>query len=453
MTDFDLLVVGGGAAGLAAARAANPRKRRVAMVQDGPVGGDCTFTGCVPSKTLIESGAAGLDFAAAIGRVRDAVSRIAATETADVLRGEGIEVIEGRAEFVAADAVRVAGRTLRSPRVVVATGSAPARPDIPGLDHPDVLDSESFWGLTERPDSLVVLGGGPVGCELAQAMGRFGVDVTLVEQGHRLLSKEDPAASEVLAAVFAERGIEVRLGAQVTRVEVGDGRVTIELDGGTLAADRLVVATGRTPRTGGLGLERAGVRLEPDGSVRVGDTMATSANGVWAVGDVTGRLLFTHAADEMGRTAALNAVYRPLHLSVHEAAIPRVTFTDPEIAQVGLTEAQAAREHPGAVVAELPMSAVDRAIAAGRTEGFVKLIARPRLKVGALGKLVGATVVCPHAGEVIHELALAVRTGTAVGRLAQTVHAYPTWSTAVRSAAAQFLFEVDGRSARPARGG
>lgn len=437
---------------MAAARTAVRMRATVALVQDGPVGGDCTFTGCVPSKTLIESAAAGETFEAAMRRVHAAVGRIAETETADVLRREGVTVLEGRARIRSDRGVEVDGTAVGAGRLIVATGTRPLVPPIVGLADGPFLTNETVWDLTRAPASLLVLGGGPIGCELAAAFSRFGVRVTVVEAADRILGKEEPAASEVIAQVFRRDGIELRLGATAVRVRhPAQDTVRVELDDGSiLDAQQLLVAVGRTPVTEGLGLESTGIRRDERGFVRTDERMATSVRGVFAAGDVTGRLQFTHAADEMGRIAAGNALRWPMRRRFHAGSTPWVTFTRPEVARVGLTEAEAAGR--GGRIAYLPMTEVDRAIAAGETDGFVKLVAAPRRGLGSLGggRLVGATVVASRAGEMIAELALAVRTGMFTGRLAQTVHAYPTWSTAIRSAAAQFFAEVDGRRATDA---
>jgi pyruvate/2-oxoglutarate dehydrogenase complex dihydrolipoamide dehydrogenase (E3) component len=454
--DYDLVVVGGGAGGITAARTGVRMGRSTLLIQDGPVGGDCTFTGCVPSKTLIEAGRAGVEFGAAMQRVHAAVGHIAATETADALRAEGIEVVEGRARFVGPRTVTAAGRTIRAARMILATGSGPAVPAVPGLDGVAYLTSDTVWGLTSRPQSLVVLGGGAVGCELAQAFARFATVVTVVEQGPRLLPIEEPEARAVISTTFAQSGIDVRLDTSVERVAAAGATgqpLSITLSSGvTLHCSHLLVATGRRPDTGGLDPAAGGVHLDTDGCIRTDARLATSAAGVYAVGDVTGRMLLTHAADEMARLAVRNA-FRRYGRPFETAAVPWVTFTDPEVARVGMSEAQAVGGARGARVAHVPMTAVDRAVTAGRTEGFVKLIAGDRRLTGGAGggRLVGATIVAPHAGEMIHEVALAIRTGMWTGRLAQTVHAYPTWSMAVRQAAGQYFFEVDGRRARPAR--
>jgi pyruvate/2-oxoglutarate dehydrogenase complex dihydrolipoamide dehydrogenase (E3) component len=448
----DLLVLGGGAAGMAAARAARHLGKQVALVQDGPVGGDCTFTGCVPSKTLLEAAERGMPFGTAISRVHDTVARIAATESADVLRAEGIDVVEGRARLTGPRSAVVDGRSLQAGRVVVATGATPAVPAVPGLRAVPYLTSDTVWGLQDVPRSLVVLGGGAIGCELAFAFALFGTDVTLLEGLDRVLAREEPEASEVITRTLKETGIDVRTRAEVTLVErAGPNQVRVRLaDGSSVLADRLLVTTGRRPVTDGLDLQAAGVATDPRGFVSVNERLETNVRGVYAVGDVTGLLQFTHAADEMGRTAAINALRRPLRLRFRTDAVPWVTFTVPEVARVGMTEAQAAAH--GGRVAYLPMTQVDRAITAGRTDGFIKLIAGPRRPTGNLagGRLLGATIVADRAGEMIHEVALAIRTSMFTGRLAQTVHAYPTWSTGVRSTAAQFFVERDGRRARQA---
>lgn len=455
MTVYDLLVIGGGAAGLGAARAAARAKARVLLVSDGEPGGDCTFYGCVPSKTLIEAARQGLQYPEAAQRVRDVVARVAATESADTLRAEGIDVMLGRARLCSASQVAVGRHRIRAGVIILATGSRPAVPPIPGLTAAGYLTNETVFGLTELPASLAVLGGGPAGCELAQAFARLGSRVTLVEAAGRLLPAEEPPASWTIASVLAREGAEIRTGVAVEKV-APDGRLLLS-NGAEVVADRLLVAIGRTPVTDGLNLAAAGVETDHRGYVTTDDYLRTTARGVCAVGDVTGRLPFTHAAYEMGRVAVGNVLsrwhrpprrYRPY-------ATPWVTFTDPEVGRVGLTEAQAAARVPGARVAYLPLSESDRALAAGRTDGFVKLIAGSRRLLGNLGggRILGATIVAERGGEMIHEPALVMATRMFAGRLAATTHAYPTWSYAVQLAAAQFITEVGGRRARPAAGG
>ena len=449
----DLIVIGGGAGGMAAARAAARAGKRPVMVQLGPIGGDCTFTGCVPSKAVIEAAARGADFSEAMASARQAVETIAATENDDVFRREGVEVIHARAMFRSPSTLDVDGSVLTSPRIVIATGATAAIPPIGGLADIDYLTNENVFELDEQPSSLAVLGGGAIGCELAQAFRRLGSAVTIVEGLDRLLPKEEPETSAVIADAFTAEGIEVRVGRSVVRIESLErkGAARLHLEGGeTIVADRVLVAVGRRAATDGLGLDAAGVGTDR-GFVKVDRHLATTADGIWAVGDVTGALQFTHAADEMGRIAAANALSsRRSRRSFDPSAIPWVTFTTPEVGRVGMTEAEAASH--GGRVAYLPMSAVDRAVTAEETRGFVKLIAGPRplLRNTGGGRILGATVVASRGGEMIHEPALAMATRMFTGRLAQTVHAYPTWSMAIRQAAAQFYLEIDGRTARPA---
>jgi pyruvate/2-oxoglutarate dehydrogenase complex dihydrolipoamide dehydrogenase (E3) component len=451
--EYDVVVVGGGAGGLAAAREAVRRKARTLLVHAGPLGGDCTHTGCVPSKALIAAAAKGMTFGDAMKRVHEAIATIERTEDAEQLKKEGIDTQNARAEFAGPRVLDVEGRRLSPNRVIVATGSGPVVPPIPGLSDIEPLTNENVFDLEALPARCVVLGGGPIGCELAQAFRRLGSQVTIVEGMSRVLGREEPEASEVIATVLAREGVELVLGRKAERVESRDSVLSLHLDGGRVVqGDRMLVAVGRKPSTQGFGLERAGVELDERGFIRTDETMRTTANGVYAVGDVTGKLPFTHAADQMGRVAAANALSgSPLPKKFTTDAIPWATFTDPEVAHVGMTETEAA-EH-GGQVAFLPMTEVDRAVASGETDGFIKIVAGPRKVLRGVGggQVLGATIVAPPAGEMINEIALAMRTHMLTGRLAQTVHAYPSWSMAIRQAAAQFFWEVGGRAARPAR--
>lgn len=521
--DHDLIVVGGGAAGLAAVRTGLWAGADVALVTDGPIGGDCTFTGCIPSKTLIAAAAAGLDFGEAMDRVRSTVDQIAATESAEVWCRRGVTVLEGRARLVTHDTVAVDGRRVTAPRIVVATGSRPQIPPLDGLSPSDVLagdaagladasglaggavlTTETLFELKSRPTSMGIVGAGPTGCELAQALARLGVEVTLFEASDRVLAGEEAEASSVVAAALADTGVDVRVSTSVTGVSAGRGgsaevevragsgegsltlpspsgsppaeveRVTgagewstaegegqssareaprVTVDAGSaesVTVERVLLAAGRAPADDGLGLKELGVKLRGPGWVVTDDRMATNVKGVYAAGDITGRTALTHAADEMGRLAAANALGRGPRGRFRERWIPRVTFTDPEVARVGVVEAAAPAR---ARVAYLPLSEVDRAVVDGRVDGFVKIVAAPRPVLGRFGggRVVGATIVAPRAGEMIAEVALAMRTGAFAGRLAQTAHAYPTWSHGVQKAAAQFFGEIEGRKARPAR--
>ena len=454
MDDPDLLIVGGGAGGISAAQAGARRGASVLLVQDGPIGGDCTFTGCVPSKALLAAAAAGADFPEAMARVHRAIEVIAGNEDDAAMAAQGITVRHGLATFTAPGAIEVDGTTIRARRTIVATGAAPVVPPIDGLDAIDILTNETLFELSVRPRSLAVLGGGPIGVEMAQAFARLGTAVTVIEAEDRVLPREDTEASAIVTRALVADGADVRAGARLERAErLADGARLHLSTGDAVDVERVLVAIGRRPVSRGFGLEEIGVELDERGWVQTDDSMRTSLRGTWAVGDVTGRLQFTHAAARMGLIAGDNALAargRWWPKKFDTAAVPWVTFTDPEVAHVGMTEAEAA-DHGGRV-ATVPFTALDRAIASGRTDGYLSLIAGPRRGLGNAGggKILGATAVGPSAGELVHEVALAIQTGMFAGRLAQTVHAYPTWSVAVQMAAAQLFFDVDGRGHRPA---
>ena len=456
MADYDLVVIGAGAAGLGAARAARRAGRRVALVEADRPGGDCTHYGCVPSKALLESArrvqaarsgpAYGftarieVDFRAVMERVARIVGEIEQDESPVLLAREGIDLLSGWGVVTGPSSLEVDGRQVTFERLVVASGSRATVPPIDGLDAVAVLDNRTVFDLREQPEHLLVLGGGPIGIELAQAFRRLGSQVTVVEAAPTVLAREEPEAAAAVVAVLEREGVRICTGTPVVRV--APGPVLHLEDGSTIAGSHLLVAVGRTPSTDGLGLETAGVRLD-QGRV-VTDEHLQAADTVWAAGDCTSRLQFTHVGDEQGRLAAGNAFARggPGGRGTwDDSSIPWVTFTEPEIGHVGLTEAQAVARHGDRVrVSISDNSRSDRARTAGETDGLVKLVAVPgRVGGMALGKLVGMTAVGPMAGELIVEGALSMRAGTVVGRLAQTVHAYPTWSLSTRLAAAQFF--------------
>ena len=467
MADYDLVVIGAGATGLAAARGARRGGRRVALVEAARPGGDCTHFGCVPSKALLEtarrvqaarSGPAygfsaliAVDFPAVMHRVQTVISAIEKDESPAVLGQEGIDLLRGWGVVTGPTSLEVDGRQVTFDRLVVASGSRATVPPIDGLDAVPYLDNKSVFALRELPDHLIVLGGGPIGVELAQAFRRLGSSVTVIEGAATIVGREEPEAQQALSAVLEREGVVLRTGVKAVRIESGP---VVHLDDGTsVAGSHLLVAVGRTPATDGLGLETAGVVLDR-GRV-VTDSHLQAADTVWAAGDCTSLLQFTHVGDEQGRLAARNAfagAARWKRGSWDDTGIPWVTFTEPEIGHVGLTEAQAVRQHgAGVMVSTFWDSRGDRARTAGETDGFVKLVAVPG-KVGGLtlGKLVGMTAVGPMGGELIAEGALSMRAGTLLGRLAQTSHAYPTWSLSTRLAAAQF-FGQGHEAARPGR--
>lgn len=450
MTDYDVLIVGGGAAGLSAARAARWEGATVALVSDAPLGGDCTFTGCVPSKSLIEASRQGLDFAEAIERVQRVVATIAEGENAEVLRRDGVDVIEARGTFVGPRTIEVNGRNIRAKHVIVATGSRPAAPPIDGLDQVPYLTNEGFFDPRTRPASLVVVGGGPIGCELGEAMTRFGTKVTIVEFADRILHRYEPDASTLVAASMRELGVDVRTKTGAKSVRHDGAGFHIDLGSETIVADELLVATGRTPNTSGFGLDVAGVALTKQGFIETDGYLRTNVKGVFAAGDCNGVQLLSHAADEMGRVAVWTALRAGRKYRYDPKRIPHVVFTTPEVAAIGLLESDAPDD---ARVAEVEMASNDRALAADETTGFVRLIARPtpftKHRLG--GKVVGATIVGGRAGEMINEIALMMRMNAYGFRLAQTARAYPSWSSVMQKAATRWFYEYEGESARSPR--
>jgi len=446
----DLIIVGGGSAGLGASRQARALGASPLLIADGPIGGDCTWTGCVPSKTLIARSRAGASFTEAIAEVHRTVEHIAAEESADVLRSEGIDVLEGRGEIAGVGQVRVDGKISTAPKVVLATGSRAAMPPIPGLDQVEgVLTNETLFELTVMPPRLGIIGGGAIGCEMAMAFAGFGSKVSVFEGADRLIPNEEPEASAVIQRAMDKAGVVVSTGAFVDSVERTAEGIEVRIGTANYVVDTLLVAAGRTPNTSGLGLEAAGVALDKSGHVQVNDKLKTDADWISAAGDITGLLPFTHSADEQARLAVSHALGKGTRWRYDASTTPWTTFTRPEVARVGVLEKDAPA---GAKVVDFPLSLVDRAITDDATDGFVKLISAPKTITRGVagGKLIGATIVADRAGEMIHGPTLAARLGMFIGRLAQVTVPYPTYATAVQQAAGAFFQPVSGVSARPA---
>lgn len=451
---YDLVVLGGGSGGLNVAAMAARVGARVALVEKHQLGGECTHTACVPSKALIHAarlvqdirsagsygiqvGEPKVDFSAVMGRVRSVVGGFSADETAEVLGEKGIEVLFGSPAFEAYDTVLVDGQTrLASHKFVIATGSSPAVPPILGLDAAGYLDNVSFWNLTELPESITVVGAGPVGIELAQALARFGSQVTVVSESDRVLPREDPEVSAFVQSTLESEGITFRLGTKVEEVKVEGGRKVCLTSGaggpsGQVAAAEILIATGRTPNLAGLNLEAAGIHADPDHGIEVDAYLQTSNPRVYAIGDVIGHHLWTHAAEREAAVAFQNAIIR-LPKKVDYAAMPWATFVAPEVATVGQLEHEARESNPDCRVFRVDLAAVDRARIDGLTHGFAKVVATPS------GRILGATIVGENAAAVLQEFVVAMEHGIALGDLAATVHIYPTYTGLARSLANQF---------------
>lgn len=447
---WDLLVLGGGTAGIVGAKTAAALGARVALVERDRTGGDCLWTGCVPSKTLIaaaghvaaarEGALAGVrvdgvevDFADVLSHVRRSIATIEPVDSPSALEAAGVTVIAGDAHFVDGGTVDVGGRELCFRQALIATGAFPLLPPIPGLRESQPLTSDSLWDLPSLPRRLVVMGGGSIGCELGQAFARLGSEVTVVEALPGLLPREDPEAGTFVRDAMSRDGVEVLTGFSVTKVVGSPGEPGVvhgeDASGEkTVNYDTLLVAVGRAPRTAGLVLERAGVATDAKGFVKVDRYLRTSNRRIWAAGDVTPHPQFTHVAGVHGSLAASNAILG-LRRAVNLGAVPRVTYTDPEVASVGVSTGG---QDAGAEVFTERHADVDRAVTENRMDGF------SRIAVDRRRRVVGATVVGPRAGEVLGELTLAVRRRMKVSALASTMHAYPTygdgpWNAAIES--------------------
>ena len=448
---YDLVVLGGGTAGLIASLYAARIGARVALVEQAEQpGGDCLSTGCVPTKSLIASAQLAhdmrtaerlgldasepsIDFARVMERIQEVIRRAGVRDTAEHLESEGVEVVRALGRFARPGVVEAGGRALRYRAAIVATGSRPDAPPIPGLEGAGFLTNETVWDLRELPTALTVLGGGPTGCELGQAFARLGSRVEIVEAAPVLLPGEDSEAGSFIANTLTGEGVTVQLAAPVTQVEPA-----LEAGGALLAGgrrvdyDSLLLAVGRAPANGGIGLENVGVELDERGFVKVDARLRTTGDRIWAAGDAVGRMYFTHVAGHQGLTAMANALFRARR-SFDYAAVPRVTFTDPEVASIGLSEAEArARLGRDPLVLRHDYAESDRALTTGTARGFAKLV------TGRRGRLLGATVVAPAAGESIAELAALIRRRGTVADLSQAIHAYPTYSEGPARAAEQW---------------
>ncbi len=450
--DTNLLVIGAGSAGLVAAYIAAALRARVTLVEREAMGGDCLNSGCVPSKALIRSARvahlatraedlgfsairAEFDFATVMERVQRVVRTIAPHDSEARYRELGVDVVRGDARIVSPWSVRVADREITARAIVVATGASPMIPPLPGLDAVDYLTSDSVWALREAPQRLLVLGGGAIGCELGQALARLGCGVTLVEQGERLLPREDTQAGERLAEQFRHEGIDVRLGHSAVSVRAeGSGGVLVCEHAGIrseLRFDRLLLALGRQARLQGFGLEALGAVAPGDKTLAVDEFMQTRVPGIYACGDVAGPYQFTHAAAHQAWYAAVNGLFSGVkRFKADYSVIPWAIFTDPEIARVGLNENEAQARGIPHEVTTYSLDELDRAVTDECATGLVKVLTCP-----GRDRILGATIVGEHAGELIAEFVMAMRHGLGLNKLLSTIHVYPTMMEANRFAA------------------
>ncbi len=451
---YNLLVVGLGTAGLVASVGAASMGARVAMVENYLIGGDCLNFGCVPSKAVIRSsrvmgelrrtadygieihGKGEADFPRVMERMRRLRARIGRHDSEARLKELGVHLFLGEGRFKDPRSFELEGKTLRFKRAVIATGARPARPPIPGLDEAGYLTNETVFSLIEKPGRLLIIGGGPIGCELAQVFGRLGSEVTIVQAGDQFLPREDRDAADILAHIFEREGIRVLMGARIRSVtrEGQVKRAIVEGEDGTetIAADEILAAVGRVPNVEGLNLEAAHVAYDLKEGIRVNDFLQTTNRAVYAAGDVCFPYKFTHIADATARIAIQNALFlkSKRHTSL---TIPWCTYTDPEVAHVGLTERDLKARGIAYDTYVREFKDVDRAVLDGEETGFVKL----HVKKGK-DRLLGATVVSSYAGEMISELTQAMVSGEGLKTLNNVIHPYPTHGEAIRQAAAQY---------------
>lgn len=450
--DRNLIVIGAGSGGLVAALIGTAVKSKVTLIEKHKMGGDCLNTGCVPSKALIrsaryieqtrrarefgfKSASAEFDFADIMERVERVVKRIEPHDSVERFTGLGVDVIQGEARITSPYSVEVNGRRLTTRSIIVATGARPFVPPIKGLAELPYLTSDNLWEIRELPKRLLVLGGGPIGCELAQAFARFGSQVTLVEMLPRLMIREDAEVSSMVAERFGHDGIKLMLGhmAKEFIVENGVNRMLAECQGQQVSVefDRVLVAVGRAANTKGFGLEELGVRLNERRTVEANEFLQTNFPNIFVCGDVTGPYQFTHTASHQAWYASVNALFGMFRkFKVDYSVIPFATFTDPEVARVGLNELEAIEKGIDYEVTVYGLDDLDRAIADGEDFGFVKVLTIP-----GKDKILGVTILGEHAGDLIAEFVTAMRYGLGMNKILGTIHIYPTWTEGNKFAA------------------
>ncbi len=445
---YHLVVVGAGTAGLICAIGAAGLGARVALVERHLMGGDCLNVGCVPSKGIIRAARAwhavkngkGFgappasgdgDFAEAMRRMRRLRARISRADAARRYSEHGVDVFLGDGRFVGPGDLEVGGARLNFRRAVIATGARAAAPPIPGLEEAGYLTNETVFSLEERPERIVVIGAGPIGCEMSQAFARLGSRVYLLEMMNRILLAEDADAAEIVEKAMERDGVETICAAKIHRVEQRNGELAIhfECEGkqGSVAADKILVGVGRAPNVDGLGLEEAGVEYHKHG-VKVDDRLRTTNPRIYAAGDIASRYKFTHAADAMARIVIANALFFG-RSKVSRLVMPWCTYTSPEIAHVGMYEKEAQDLGYQVDTITVPLEGVDRAILDGEDEGFFRV----HLKEGT-DKILGATLVAERAGEMISEVTLAITAGVGLGKIGSTIHPFPTQTEVIRKA-------------------
>jgi dihydrolipoamide dehydrogenase len=454
MDKFDIAVIGGGAAGLVAASGSVQLGARTALIEKDRLGGDCLWYGCVPSKALIKSAKVvhllkrvkdygvddvdiRFDFKNVIGKVQSLRSRIGEHDDPARFEKMGVKLFTGAPKFVSNEEIEINGERLKSKKIVIATGSSPFVPPIEGLKDTGYITNVEVFSLKKLPGSLAVIGGGPIGIELAQALSRLGSDVTVIEMLDRILIKEDKEVSSELTGILEAEGMKIMTGTKVVKVrKEGDKKIVTVLRDGKeeeVVSEEILMSVGRIPNVDGLDLEKAGVEYDRRG-IKVDKSLKTTASHIWACGDVAGPYQFTHMAEYQAGIVIRNALFHiPAH--VDYSAVPWATYTDPEVATVGIIEEMAAQQGIKHKVFKFEFSGLDRAIIEQETKGFVKIVCTPS------GKLLGATIIGHNAGELIHEYVLAVKEGMPLSKISSTIHIYPTVSQIIKRTCDKYYSE------------
>lgn len=441
--DTNMIVIGAGSAGLVSSLIAATVKARVTLIERDRMGGDCLNTGCVPSKALIRSArindyikradefglkteSSGVDFARIMARVQSVIAAIEPNDSVERYTELGVDCLAGDARVVSPWEVEVDGRRLSARNIVIASGARPLVPPIPGLAEVDYLTSDDLWEIEQQPAQLLVMGGGPIGCELAQAFARLGTAVTVVDMADRLLPREDPDVSAHLETVFDGHGIDVRTGYRAVgfRQEGEGGIAEFEVGGETVSLpfERLLVAIGRRANVEDMGLDSLGIELTDTGTIAVNEYLQTSIPSIYACGDVAGPYQFTHMASHQAWFAVVNALFGwAWRFKVDYSVVPWATFTDPEVARVGLSETEAQDKGVEYELTRFALDDLDRALADGEADGFIKVLTPP-----GGDRILGVTIVGYHAAELLAEYVLAMRHGLGLGKIMGTIHVYPT---------------------------
>ncbi len=443
--DTNVVVIGAGAAGLVSSVIAATVRAKVILIERDRMGGDCLNTGCVPSKTLLASAkvaqrardaqtfglevpSVAADFSAVMKRVQDAIRAIEPHDSVERFTGLGVECVRGEARIVSPWEVVVGDRVIRTRRIVVASGAKPAVPDIPGIESVSYLTSDTIWSLSSLPQRLLVIGGGPIGCELAQAFQRLGSAVTLVQRNERLLPREDADVAAVLQSRLVKEGMQLYLGANALQFKEGKLHCGVKGNSVCVAFDAVLIATGRKANTESLGLEALGVKHTDQGTIDVNEHMQTHVPTIYACGDVAGPYQFTHMASHQAWYAMVNALFGGVkRFAVDYSLVPAVTYTEPEIARVGLSEQSAAEQGMSVEVTRYEFSGFDRAVAEGDTDGFIKVLTE-----AGSDRIVGVAIAGAHAGELLGQFTLAIKHGIGLNKILGTLQAYPTWAEAPR---------------------